>query len=167
MEINSWSIGRLLNTAARMNERYENERLKAHGITHSGLTLLRVLSDRSAVAQARLAAVLHIQPQTVGKTVERLELRGFVHRVRDQEDRRVLLVELTAIGRQLLSTLEAEEEEFDRSTGLANQNLRAALENVIVSLHPAVSNVDQQQAGLANSELISLSASVRGDRQSA
>jgi DNA-binding MarR family transcriptional regulator len=132
-----------------VDERYENERLRSRGITLAGLTLLRVLTVRSAIAQTRLADMLHIQPQTVGKTVERLELRGFVRRVRDQDDRRVVLVEITIVGRNLLAALDSEEEEFDRSTGLADQDLRAALENVIVSLRPADSDIDQQKAGSA------------------
>ena len=144
MDIDSWSIGRLLNTAARLNERSENERLKAHGITLSGVTLLRALPVRTAVSQARLADLLHIKPQTAGKTAERLELRGFLRRVRDQDDRRLVLVTLTAPGRRLLLTLEAEQEEFDRTTGLADQDFRAALENIIVSLRPAGSDAERQ-----------------------
>lgn len=148
METTNWSILRLLSTVARLHEQYENERLSAYGITQAGLILLRVLAEGTVINQARLATLLHIQPQTAGKTLDRLEVRGLVLRGRDQDDRRTILVGLTAAGQSILATLDAEEKEFDKSIGLSDPGLRAALENVIHSLRPQTSDEGQKHRGL-------------------
>lgn len=137
METTSWSIGHLLSTAARLNEQRDNERLRARGVTHAGHILLKVLSVSGAISQAQLADALHIKPQTLGKTVERLELRDLVCRLRGEVDKRLLLVELTVAGRDLLAALDAEEREFDESLALLDSGLRATLETMIGSLHRA------------------------------
>ncbi|GAB3555782.1 hypothetical protein GCM10027404_33160 [Arthrobacter tumbae] len=146
MEMDTWSVSRLLSTAARLNERYDNERLGAHGITHAGMTLLRVLDVREAISQARLAALLHIQPQTAGKTLARLELRGLVQRDRTEDDRRLTLVKLTPSGHDLLAALDAEERQLEESTGLSDEDLRNALQSIIASLRPDAFHTNHEPA---------------------
>lgn len=135
MEIDDWSVSRLLRTAARLNEHYENERLAARGITQATLSQLRVL-QRGPITQTTLARSVHIKPQTAGQSLERLEAAGLVQRRRSQADRRVLLAELTAAGWELLFVLDEEEHQTDVSTGMANRSFREALEKVILSLRP-------------------------------
>lgn len=136
MNMDSWSTARLLNTAARLRERHENERLSANGLTHAGAILLRVLGTYGSLSQVDLARLLHIQPQTAGRTLERLEAQGLVHRVRGDADRRVIQVAATTAGRDLLGAVDAEGARFDEATGLADRELRTCLEEIILSIRP-------------------------------
>jgi DNA-binding MarR family transcriptional regulator len=52
--------------------------------------------------QEQLAAVVHVQSQTLGRVLTRLEAEGLVTRTRDSHDRRQFLVEITGAGEAAL-----------------------------------------------------------------
>lgn len=135
MDTDGWPVSRLLRTAARLNERCENERLAARGITQATLSQLRALQN-GPITQTALAGFVHIQPQTAGQSLERLEAAGLVQRRRSQADRRILLAELTVSGWELLFVLDEEEHQTDVTTGMANQGFRDALLKLILALRP-------------------------------
>jgi DNA-binding MarR family transcriptional regulator len=58
-----------------------------------------------------LAEALDVSQASATGIVDRMEQRGLVTRVRDEEDRRVIRVALTDSGRQLLATIAAERRE--------------------------------------------------------
>lgn len=64
-----WTTPRLLSTAARLVEHAWNEQLAAVGLTHAGVAVLEVLETEGPMAQARLAAEVRVQTQTMGKTL--------------------------------------------------------------------------------------------------
>lgn len=136
MNMDDWSTARLLNTAARLRGRGENERLRASGLSHAGLIMARVLIAQGALSQVDLAQRLHIQPQTAGRTLDRLEALGYVQRGRAEQDRRIVLVAATDAGRHAVDTLDAGEARLDEATGLSDQALRAGLEHIIRSIRP-------------------------------
>lgn len=80
-------------------------RLAAHGISHGRHLLLALLNrepDRPLPA-SQLAARLNVTKQTTTALLEGLEQDGLIKRTRDETDRRVSLIELTAAGKQLLA----------------------------------------------------------------
>lgn len=131
MDTSHWSTSRLLSTAARLNENRDNERLRSIGVTHSGVTILRVLANVGTMSQVTLARTVRVQAQTVGKALERLESRELVTRSKSETDRRVTVVELTHAGRALLDEVERGEGAAFGSDVLREADLRAALINVI------------------------------------
>ncbi|SDH81827.1 DNA-binding transcriptional regulator, MarR family [Arthrobacter subterraneus] len=131
MDTSHWSTSRLLSTAARLNENRDNERLRSIGVTHSGLTILKVLSTVGSMSQVRLAQTVRVQAQTVGKALERLEVRSLVRRTKSASDRRVTFVELTPSGRAILDQVQQSEGVALGGTGYAEEDLRAALISVI------------------------------------
>lgn len=93
----TWSLGRLLSTAARLVEHDWNEWLGAHGLTHAGLLVLHAL-DTGPSTQRQLAERSQVEEQTMGRIVDRLQRTGHVSRRRDSRDRRRVIVERTPLG---------------------------------------------------------------------
>lgn len=108
----SWPTGRLLSMSGRLVEGAWTERLAAQGLTHAGLMALHGLSDGDAVPTFELAARCQVTPQTMTRTVDRLERDLLVDRHRDESDRRRVAVTLTPRGyeayRQAADMSEAE-----------------------------------------------------------
>lgn len=133
-EIRNWSINRLLSTAARMLEYSWNAQLKSLGLTHAGVTALDVIAREGMISQVKVASLVGVQAQTMGKTLARLEARGHVFRTRNTIDRRSYLLGITEEGRRVL----AEAENIDRRLGsageLSNPEFREMLIHIIESL---------------------------------
>lgn len=130
-EMESWPTGRLLSTASRMVEHAWHGALAEIGLTHAGLIVLHFLQAGPA-AQKDLAAVAHVEVQTMSRTIERLEREGHVERNSDPSDRRRQLVSLTTKGREAWSR--AHRLEVDMFPGtLEHGPLRAALLDIIRS----------------------------------
>ena len=72
------------------------------GITGPQLWAIKVIGDLSPVRVSDLAARMYLNPSTVVGILDRLEARGLVQRNRSDNDRRVVKVQLTAVGKELL-----------------------------------------------------------------
>ena len=131
MDTSYWSTSRLLSTAARLNENRDNERLRSMGVTHSGVTILKVLAAGGSMSQVRLAQIVRVQAQTVGKALERLEARNLVVRSKSEADRRVTFVSLTPAGAGMLDKVQQGEGVPLGGGGYVEEDLRAALISVI------------------------------------
>ncbi len=135
-ELNDWSTSRLLTTAARIVEHSWNERLLTIGITHAGLTTLGVLDREGTVTGVQLAQLVHVQAQTIGRTLDRLEKRGLVTRLRNTADRRSQRIAITPAGREALGKAQELENSLISGPGLESEELRARLQTVIEELGP-------------------------------
>ncbi|WP_394250531.1 MarR family winged helix-turn-helix transcriptional regulator [Arthrobacter pityocampae] len=135
-ELNDWSTSRLLTTAARIVEHSWNEKLLGIGITHAGLTTLGVLEREGTLTGVRLAQLVHVQAQTVGRTLDRLEKRGLVTRLRNSADRRSQRITITSAGLKALERAKNIENELMVEDGLASEDLRHRLQTVINELGP-------------------------------
>ncbi|MBG6215770.1 DNA-binding MarR family transcriptional regulator [Arthrobacter sp. CAN_A6] len=135
-EMNEWSTSRLLTTAARLVDHAWNERLLGIGITHAGYTTLGVLSREGTMTGAKLALAVHVQAQTIGKTIEKLERQGFISRIRDTMDRRSQRVTITASGTEALIKAENIERTLMAGEGLESFELRALLRGIVGELAP-------------------------------
>ncbi|GAA1341107.1 DNA-binding MarR family transcriptional regulator [Arthrobacter roseus] len=132
--MDQWPTGRLLSTAARLVEHAWNERLSSIGVTHAGVIGLGVLADEGPMTQARLAQNVHVQAQTMGKTLARLENHGHVSRVRNDLDRRSHMVSITAAGTEALTCAHDVETTIVEGDELLSEELRAHLFSVIRGL---------------------------------
>ncbi|KQO03486.1 MULTISPECIES: MarR family winged helix-turn-helix transcriptional regulator [unclassified Arthrobacter] len=117
-----WSTSRLLTTAARLWEQDVNERLQGAGLTTAGLVALQALQAVEPATQASLARILHLQPQTLRRTLASLEGRGFLTRGASARAGRALTVRLTDAGRETLhwaaETLPVAHRSFGAEPGL-------------------------------------------------
>jgi len=73
-------------------------------VTGPQLLCLEMLRSAGPVSAAELARRIHVSPCTMTGIVDRLEAKALVERRRDGPDRRVVRLELTGRGRELLAT---------------------------------------------------------------
>ncbi|MDU0479112.1 MarR family transcriptional regulator [Staphylococcus chromogenes] len=75
-------------------------------ISFARYELLALIQDTPAhaIAMKTAANTLNLPPATVTHTVNQLEKQGLVHRMRDPEDGRGILVATTATGAKLVDT---------------------------------------------------------------
>ncbi len=133
-DMEHWPTGRLLSTAARLVEHAWNERLVRIGVTHAGVIALGVLESQGPMTQARLAQIVRVQAQTMGKTLSRLEAHGHVTRVRNDLDRRSHMVSITPQGHEALQEAQDIERTLTEGQELMSPELRGQLRNVIREL---------------------------------
>lgn len=97
-----------IHQAAVMLERAADVRLRPWNLSASHAAALAALVEHGPQRMSDLARYLLQQTQTTTDLVDRLERRGLVRRIRHASDRRVVLVEATDEGQQLLSSIERE-----------------------------------------------------------
>jgi DNA-binding MarR family transcriptional regulator len=68
------------------------------------ITALAVVDREGPLTLGELAAMEQVSPPTITKVVDALATRGFVQRIRDENDRRVWRVTATPRGRRQLET---------------------------------------------------------------
>lgn len=105
-------INRLHNTvmlAMRLHKRYFMQRLQSFGLTiPQFITLAAVTAHKQACNMRDLTNVTFQDPPTATGIVDRLVKMALVHRTRSQTDRRVVLVEPTAAGVEMIENINAE-----------------------------------------------------------
>ena len=79
----------LLNDVGRMVRTEADRRARAHGMTRAQWVILARLERQSGLSQRELAEILEVEPITVGRLVDRLQVRGMVERRPDPVDRRI------------------------------------------------------------------------------
>ncbi len=72
-------------------------------VSLSAFALLTALNRLGPMAAARLAQEERLQPQSLTRLLAALEADGLITRRRDQEDRRALIIEITAGGRRAIA----------------------------------------------------------------
>ena len=97
-DLTHWPTGRLLSTAARLVEGAWSARLAGQGLTHAGLMALHELGQNEPLPVLELASRCQVTPQTMTRTLDRLERDGLVRRERASSDRRRLDVTRTEAG---------------------------------------------------------------------
>lgn len=60
--------------------------------------ILSALRRMHSITQKELGFILDLRPQSLGELLQKLETNGYIIRYRSKEDRRALIVELTAKG---------------------------------------------------------------------
>lgn len=83
-----------------------SERLHRAGVSMTHFHLLSMLDRHGDMAMSRIAELLDVSLSNATGLVDRIEERGLVERIRVADDRRVVLVRLTAAGIQLLQEVE-------------------------------------------------------------
>ena len=86
------------------------------------------------MTQARLAQLVRVQAQTMGKTLARLEAHGHVTRVRNDLDKRSHMVTITPQGKEALNEAQNIERTLLDGGELMSEDLRGQLRKVISEL---------------------------------
>ncbi|HEY3644815.1 MAG TPA: MarR family transcriptional regulator [Gammaproteobacteria bacterium] len=93
----------------------------SHGLTGPQMLCLREITSHGSLTTGALARAVALSPATLTGILDRLEARGLVSRERRPEDKRRVLVSLTAMGRQMSQELPSplQERFSDRMTELS------------------------------------------------
>lgn len=122
-----WPLGRLLSAAARSVERDWDERLRAIGLPHAALIAVDILIRTGPTGADTIARTARVQPQTMSRTLERMERDGLVERTPHPDDRRRRLVTVTDHGRRAWETAR----HIEREVLPDDPALRAALSRLL------------------------------------
>jgi MarR family transcriptional regulator, transcriptional regulator for hemolysin len=95
----------LLSDVARMIRTLADARAREHGMTRAQWMILIRLERQPGMSQNELAALIEVEPITVGRLVDRLERRGMVERCPDPADRRVWRLRLTPAAQPMLKKI--------------------------------------------------------------
>lgn len=88
-------------------------------LTHPQYLVMLALWEHERMNQKTLAGMLGLDPGTLSPIVRRLEQIGYVHRQRDPEDERSVLLSLTDAGRKLREQAEEIPERMIRRLDLS------------------------------------------------
>ena len=80
---------------------YSHEVSKNYGITGPQLWVIKTISLNGKLSLGDLGNEMYLQPSTITGLIDVLEQKGYVGRVRDRKDRRVVKVQLTSKGQRL------------------------------------------------------------------
>lgn len=99
------TLGFLLHDVARLLRRRFEQRARELGLTRSQWQALAYLAPNEGIQQAALAELLEIEPITLVRILDKLELRGLIERRAHPSDRRCKLLYLTEAARPLLARI--------------------------------------------------------------
>ncbi|HVW48444.1 MAG TPA: MarR family transcriptional regulator [Solirubrobacterales bacterium] len=122
-------FGALLGAERRLRSR-DSHRKEAGGLTNAQVRALFVLAGEEESTAGEIAAKARLSPGAVSGMLDELEQAGIISRVRCADDRRRVLVSLTAAGREVLGERKrawARRWE-DAMDGLDDRDLEAAAE---------------------------------------
>ena len=94
------SLGMLVKRLMQSFALQADRRLAAHDLTHAQWLPLYQLAKGACSTMAELARGQAMDPGAMTRALDRLEAKGLLRRVRSQQDRRVVHLELTDEGRR-------------------------------------------------------------------
>jgi DNA-binding MarR family transcriptional regulator len=93
-------------TALRELRCMGGDRMRKAEISSTNFHILSMLDQHGEMAMGRLADKLDVSLSNASGLIDRLEDRGFVERIRVPDDRRIVIVRATDLGRSTLVELE-------------------------------------------------------------
>lgn len=136
---------RLRVALARISRQIDRQ-VAGEGMTRTQMAMLGTMARRRSLRIGELADIEGLNATMVSRLVGKLEVAGLVRRSPDANDRRSVVVEVTAAGSRLHSRLRARRTELftDRLAQLPPGHAAAlvsalpALESLAEALHPTV-----------------------------
>ena len=95
-----YDVARIMRTRADQNARLM-------GMTRAQWVILSWVELSPGLSQNELAALVEVEPITVGRLVDRLEARGIIERRNDPKDRRLRRLHLTDAARPVLEKIQS------------------------------------------------------------
>jgi MarR family transcriptional regulator, transcriptional regulator for hemolysin len=102
-----YRLGFLLDDVSRLRANYLQRALKSIRLTQSQFRVLVILSrvEHKGMIQTDLAHAMDLGKTTLGGLIDRLEVKSYVCRRPDLNDRRIKRITLTSTGRALISEI--------------------------------------------------------------
>jgi len=83
---------------------YSKELDRTYNVSSPQLSCLRVLDQYGPLPPSQIARLILLKSSTVTGIIDRLEFKGFVQRIRNSRDRRVIMIEMTEKGEDLVKS---------------------------------------------------------------
>ena len=93
----------LLRKLVQASEMYSKFLQKNYGVTQHQLACLLALFDSGPLPESKLAQTILVRPSTITGIIDRLEQKGLVARERSAHDRRIVNIQLTDTGNELVT----------------------------------------------------------------
>jgi MarR family transcriptional regulator, transcriptional regulator for hemolysin len=110
MTDHNWDFERdpffLINDLARMTSARFDDWARDHHLTYAQCMTLRRLRDQPGACQNDIAFAYKLEPITISRQLDRLELFGHIERRHDANDRRVRRLHVLPKGDRLLAIIE-------------------------------------------------------------
>lgn len=107
------SIFHLLIKVFKVHHKKTHQFLKKLDLYRGQPPLLHLLWEKEGRTQKELCGKMHSEPATIAKMVRRMENEGFVVKKKDEEDRRLSRIYLTAKGKEIRQKVKEVEEEIE------------------------------------------------------
>ena len=128
-------------TAITTLKAISNERVLRLGLSMAQLNILYTLKRCGEMPMSRLAEMLNVSLSSATGLIDRIEERGMVERSRVPEDRRIVLIRVTAAGERLLGELDVLSDELLRTVlGRLSKAERAAIGTAFASIREALTD---------------------------
>lgn len=113
-ELTSFSIEmqQLIHSLLKNFERCEQMCLTQQGVTVAQAYTLLTFPQSNQITMNELSAKMGLAGSTMTRMIDQLVIKHLVQRKHDEQDRRIVSVELTAKGQQLQRTLDKAQREF-------------------------------------------------------
>ena len=132
-------IGYLIGDVSRMIRTVYDRRVEPLGLTRAQWRVMTRLNRLESCTQTELATALEVEKPTLGKLIERLEVKGWVDRRADPNDARSKRLYLTPAARPVLADMHKEAEDvvagiFAGLDGEEAARLHAMLDHIKANL---------------------------------
>ncbi|MCL4307456.1 MAG: MarR family transcriptional regulator [Candidatus Thermoplasmatota archaeon] len=108
----SLELWRLITSINKIWSRQVEKRLSDNGLSIMEFRILKTLNNQGAQPMIKLAEANMITQGWVTNIVDKLEEKGLVHRLRSQDDRRVINIVTTERGRSFFTEIKDLHEKF-------------------------------------------------------
>lgn len=103
-DVDAMGVGfNIIRAANRLQQDLEVSVYRPAGVTGASFRVLFALRSMGPMAPRDLAHLSSVSSASISSVLNTLERSGFVERVRDQQDGRMVIVHLTATGRAVLA----------------------------------------------------------------
>lgn len=138
------TLGHLLANVSRLVGARMRMKLQEFGLYHAQGMILFHLWREDGMAQNVLAQALNITPPTATNTLQRMERNGWIRRLRDETDQRIVRVYLTQKAGALRQEARNTFHELDRElTAVLSENERNILVASLLKVHHHLSQAIQ------------------------
>jgi DNA-binding MarR family transcriptional regulator len=121
-------------------------------VNSSQLKAMAAFHEDRQYSMGELCKIANVKMPSMTEIVDRLEAEGFVERVRDTEDRRVVKVQLTDAGKKAHSgILHTREQELQNIFGCLDAKDRLRLVKALRTVSSTMKRVAQKRADVAAS----------------
>jgi MarR family transcriptional regulator for hemolysin len=104
----------LLHDVARLLRTDADKRARQHGMTRAQWAILIWLERQPGLSQKELSEILEVEPITVARLIDRLEVRGMVERRPDPRDRRIWRLHLLPPACAVLREIDGQRADMTR-----------------------------------------------------